>query len=335
MDLRQLTSVITVAEVGSVTKAARLLHLVQPAVTRQILLLEEELGVSLFDRTPQGMVLTGHGETLVDRARRAISELERARREVQPDPGEVTGVVTVGMLESAVEIMVPRLVGGIRDRHPGIQLRIVTAYSGHLQRWLDAGDVDVSLLYNLTDAPSLAVLPLLEERLWVVAPPEAGLSRKRPMSWAKALENPMILPVSGHGLRALIERARSTAPAPLLIAAEANSMHVQKCLVSAGYGWTVLPAAGVVGDVASGRFSAAPLTDPVVSRALVIGHQRVARTPRPVQAVATEMVRLTRELVRQGEWPSATLASPDSRQSPDKNSKTVGTTSLANSSKNP
>jgi LysR family transcriptional regulator, nitrogen assimilation regulatory protein len=311
VDLRQLTSVVTVAEVGSVTKAARLLHLVQPAVTRQIQVLEEELGVALFERTPQGMILTGHGEVIVDRARRALRELDRARREVQPGPGEVTGAVTVGMLESTVDIMVSRLVTAVRDHHPGIQLRIVTAYSGHLQKWLDAGDVDVSLLYNLTDTPSLTVLPLLEERLWVVGPPDAGLNRRRPMSWARALENPMIFPVPGHGLRALIERARSGVSVEPQVVAEANSMYVQKRLVSAGHGWTVLPAAGVAGDVADGRFSAAPLIEPTVSRALVIGHQRIARTPRPVQAVGAEIVRLARELVRLGEWPSAMLTATE------------------------
>ena len=319
MDLRQLTSVITVAEVGSVTKAARLLHLVQPAVTRQIQLLEEELGVALFERTPRGMILTGHGEVIVDRARRALRELDRARREVQPGPGEVTGAVTVGMLESTVDIMVSRLVTAVRDHHPGIQLRIVTAYSGHLQHWLDAGDVDVSLLYNLTDTPSLAVLPLLEERLWVVGPRDAGLNHRRPMSWAKALENPMIFPVPGHGLRALIERARSGVSVEPQVVAEANSMYVQKRLVSAGHGWTVLPAAGVAGDVADGRFSAAPLVEPTVSRALVIGHQRIARTPRPVQAVAAEIVRLARELVRQEEWPSARLTATEPQQLHGKN----------------
>jgi LysR family transcriptional regulator, nitrogen assimilation regulatory protein len=313
MDLRQLTAVVTVAEVGSVTKAARLLHLVQPAVTRQIQLLEKEMGVPLFERTPQGMTTTSEGEVLVSRARRALRELERARSEIQPDMGEVTGTVTVGVLESTIDIMVSRLVTAVRRRYPGIQLRIVTAYSGHLQEWLDAGEVDVSLLYNSTDTPSLAVLPLLEEQLLVVAPPSAGLRADTPMPWAQALQHPMVLPVSGHGLRAIIERALADVPADPNIAAEANSMYVQKCLVLEGHGWTVLPAAGAAADVAAGRFSAAPLTEPQVSRALVIGHQRAARIPRAVQAVAKEMIQLTREIVRSGEWPSATMSAPDTR----------------------
>src|SRR3954465_14315728 len=89
LDLKQLRALITVAEVGSVTRAAELLHLVQPAVTRQIRTLEQELGVPLFERTRQGMRITEAGAIVVERARRALTELDRARAEVRPTPGVV------------------------------------------------------------------------------------------------------------------------------------------------------------------------------------------------------------------------------------------------------
>lgn len=308
MEFRQLTALVTVAEVGSVTKAARLLHLVQPAITRQIRLLEEEIGVPLFDRTRQGMMPTAAGEVLVEHARRALHELERARAEIRPDPREVTGIVTVGVLESLIEIVPQPLAAAVGRRYPGIELRILTGFSGYLQQWLDAGDVDVSLLYNMADTPSLAVHPLLVERLWVVAPPDAGLTESEPMSWESVLEHRLVLPVSGHGLRALIDKARSAVPAKPDIAIETNSMHVQKKLVLAGHGWTILPAAGVAGDVAAGVLSGAPLTGPEVSRSVVLGLQRGRRTPPAAAAVAAELVRLIRKLVHSGAWPSARLS---------------------------
>src|SRR5437868_12996900 len=98
MDVKQLKALVTVAEAGSVTRAAELLHLVQPAVTRQIRALERELGVVLFERTRQGMRPTDAGMILLEHARRALNELERARVEIQPTPGMVTGIVTVGLL---------------------------------------------------------------------------------------------------------------------------------------------------------------------------------------------------------------------------------------------
>jgi LysR family nitrogen assimilation transcriptional regulator len=311
VDLKQLTALVTVAEVGSVTKAARLLHLVQPAVTRQIRSLEEEIGVPLFERTRQGMIPTAAGEALVERARRALHELERARAEIRPDVGEVTGIVTVGVLESVIDVLVAPLVSAVEARHPGIHLRIVTAYSGHLQQWLDVGDVDLSLLYNLADTPSLAVTPLLDERLWAVAPPPAGLAADAPVSWDTLLAHPLVMPIAGHGLRALIEQARSSSSEEPRIAIETNSMYLQKQFVLAGHGWTVLPAAGVAGDVAAGRLSGAPLTDPELLRSVVLGMQRGTRTSPAVAAVAKQLAQLVGELVRSGAWPSATLAAGD------------------------
>lgn len=308
MDLKQLRALVTVSEVGSVTSAARLLHLVQPAVTRQIKTLEGELGVALFERTRTGMVTTSEGAVLVERARRALHELERARAEITPERGEVAGVVRLGILESVIGVVAEPLVDAVAERHPGIQLQVLTAYSGHLQQWLNDGDIDLSLLYNLAETPSLAVLPLVEEMLWAAAPPEAGLSPAEPLRWADLWEQPLVLPVPGHGLRALIDRARSEIGSEPRVGVEVNAMNLQKLMVLAGHGWTVLPAAGVAGDVANGVLSGTPLTEPSISRSLVLGLPRTARVPRPVDAVAAELVRVVRRQVRSGRWPAAHLS---------------------------
>lgn len=299
MDLRQLTALVTVAEVGSVTKAAQLLHLVQPAVTRQIRSLEEEVGVPLFDRTRQGMTLTPAGELLVERARRALHELALARTEIRPSGGGVTGIVRVGLLESALDVLAEPLATAVARRHPGIELRLLTAYSGYLRDWLDSGDIDMSLLYNLDDTASLTMVPLLREPLWAVAPPDAGLSPSSPVPWEKVLTQPLVLPVTGHGLRALIDQARSEVTTPPRVTIQTNSMLLQKKLVLAGHGWTVLPAAGIAGDVAAGTFSGAPLTAPETVRSVVLALPRGRRIPPPVDAVASELTRLGRELLVQ------------------------------------
>jgi LysR family transcriptional regulator, nitrogen assimilation regulatory protein len=313
VELRQLTALVTVAEVGSVTKAAKLLHVVQPAVTRQIRLLEEEIGVPLFQRTRHGMVPTPAAEVLIMRARRALHELDAARAELRPEPGEVAGIVSVGLLESVLDILAQPLAEAVAQRHPGIELRLFTGYSGHLQQWLDSGEIDLSLLYNLSDTPSLSVVPLVREQLWAVAPPDAGLSAGTPVPWATVLAHPLVLPVSGHGLRVLIDRARSVVPMEPCTVVQTNSMLVQKNLVLAGHGWTVLPAAGVAADVAAGRLSGAPLTAPDVERSVVLGLQRRSRLLAPVEAVASSLTRLISELVRSGAWPSARAATADAR----------------------
>ncbi len=304
MDIRQLTTVVTVAEVGSVTRAARLLHVVQPAISRQIRLLEEEMGVPLFERTRHGMVPTKAGQILVERARRALSELERARAEIRPDLDHVAGIATVGILESVVDLVVQPLVAVVSERFPDIDLRILMGVSGHLQQWLDDGDVDMSLLYNLTSTASVAAMPLLSERLWAVAPPDAGLRPAEPIPWSQVFEHPMVLPVPGHGLRILIDQAISDFDATPRITMESNSMHIQKKLVLAGCGWTVLPAVGIAADVAAGTFSGAPLVEPKVTRKVVLGLRRSTQSARAVQAVSRELTKLVHEHVASHTWPA-------------------------------
>ena len=304
MDVKQLRSLVTVAETGSVTRAAELLHLVQPAVTRQIRALEDELGVALFERTRHGMRPTPAGMGMVERARRVLTELDRARAELTVAPGTVTGIVSVGLLESTAELLSGPLVSAVLHDHPRIELRVLTAYSGHLQQWLDAGDLDLSLLYNLTSTPSLNVKALVREKLWVVAPP-AELQAGKAMTVADVAARPLVMPAPGHGLRTVIDRALAQARAGVEIAIQTNSMALQKQLVLAGHGWTILPGAGIAADVASGSLSAAPLSDPEVWRTIVLGTPRAARPTPAVQAVARQLARQVRIAAQNGRWPSA------------------------------
>lgn len=307
MDLKQLEALVTVAETGSVTKASHLLHIVQPAVTRQIKTLEQELGVLLFERTRQGMRPTAAGTLLIDRARRALTELERARAEIRPDRGPLGGIATVGLLESTIDILARPLIDRIRQRYPGITLRLLTAYSGHLQQWLDNGDIDLSLLYDLRSTPSLRVRPLLREQLWALAPPEAGLHAGEPVPTATLAAHPMVVPVAGHGLRVLIDQVFARAGRAPDIAVETNSLRIQKQMVEAGCGWTMLPASGITAEVDAGLFSAAPSADPEATRDLVLGLPRAGRPAPAVEAVAGEIAGLVENQVAQGRWPSARL----------------------------
>jgi DNA-binding transcriptional LysR family regulator len=305
--MKQLIAMVTVAEVESVTRAAQLLHLVQPAVTRQIKALEDELGVVLFDRTRHGMLLTSAGDVFLAHARRALQELERARSELTPVPGEVRGVVSVGVLESMLDLIIPALVDSVAERFPGVELHLLSGVSRHLKEWLDDGTVDIALLYNVSDTTAMRVKPLFSELLWAAAPPNAGILPTEPVTWQRLLHEPLILPTVGHSLRTLIDKALADIPFEPNIVVATNSLIIQKQLVLAGRGWTILPAAGVAQDIQQGKLSGAPLAEPSLSRSVVVGLPRTARIPRAVEAVAAELVRVARRTVLSGEWPSATL----------------------------
>lgn len=307
MDFKQLKALVTVVEVGSVTRAAELLHLVQPAVSRQIRALEQELGVPLFERTRQGMRPTEAGASLAERARRALTELDRARAELAPTPGVVTGIVAAGLLESAAELIAEPLVSAVLRDHPDIELRLLTAYSGHLQQWLDEGDLDLSLLYNLTSTSSLNVTPLVREKLWVVAPPSDHLDAEQPVPFSRVAAHPIIVPTGGHALRTLIDGASAQADVEVDITVQTNSLSLQKQLVLGGHGWTILPGIGIASDVADGTLSAAPMCEPEVWRTIVLGMPRTGRVPPAVEVVARELIKQIHLAVQQDRWPSAQL----------------------------
>lgn len=308
MDVRQLKALVTVVETGSVTRAAELLRLVQPAVTRQIRSLEHELGVPLFERTRQGMRPTPAGVSLAERARRALTELDRARAELTPAPDTVTGIVSVGLLESTAGLLAEPLAAAVRRDYPGIELRVVTAYSGHLQQWLDDGDLDASLLYSLTSTPSLNVRTLVRERLWAIAPLADGLIAGQPVPVSRLAGHPVVMPMPGHALRTLIDQAVAQAKVKIDIAVQTNSMDLQKQFVRGGHGWTVLPGAGIAADVAARSLSAAPLSEPEVWRSIALGTPRAGRLTPATQMVVRELIRQVRLAARRGQWLSAQLS---------------------------
>src|SRR4029450_3218090 len=127
---------------------AEVLNLVQPAVSRQLHLLEDDVGTSLFQRERHGMVLTEGGKGLRVCARRAMLELDRARAEIGGAAEGIGGLVTVGLLPSTSDLVASSLVSAVAASYPGIRMRIAMGYAGTLQQWLETGEVDIALLYG-------------------------------------------------------------------------------------------------------------------------------------------------------------------------------------------
>lgn len=302
MDLKQLRALVTVAETGNVTRASGLLNLVQPAVSRQLRLLEEDLGTELFDRSRHGMQLTAPGKAMVEYARRILNEVERARAEIQPTDGPVAGIVTVGLLASLESLLATQLVTTMRERHPRIRLRLMIGYAGELLDWMEKGDVDIALIYGQKDNPALQVKALVEESLWVVAPPSARLSHKRPLALSQVARHPFILPGPPQGLRAVIEHAATEADVTLDVVAETNALSVQKSLVAQGQGWTILPAVCVRQELERGQLCAAPLAPPGLRRTIVLAAPTARQATAPVRCVVTTLMEQAKTAFDAGHW---------------------------------
>lgn len=310
MDFKQLRAFLTVAETGNVTRAAEMLSLVQPAVSRQLRLLEEDVGAELFDRERHGMALTEAGRTLIGYARRAMLELDRARAEIDGSVKGIGGLVTLGLLPSTCDLLAGPLVSAVAETYPGIRMRIAMGYAGTLARWLDAGEVDAALLYGAERSPGIQTRPLIEEALWVFGPPSAKLRREWPVPLASLAGKPLILPSPPHGIRTLVDHACAVSRVELSIAAETNAMSVQRSLAIGGHGLTILPAIAVADDVTRKLASAAPLSDPNITRTIVLALPANRAVGQHVRRAVDLLVQCMKDTTENGAWFEARWLGP-------------------------
>jgi LysR family nitrogen assimilation transcriptional regulator len=305
MDFKQLRAFLMIAETGSVTRASELLHIVQPAVSRQLRLLEEDFGAQLFERGRGGMEPTAAGSILIDRARRALREIDQARSEIRPAHGTLTGEVSVGLLPSTSDLLAGPLVRSLKERFPKLQINVTVAYAGYLQQWLEDGDVDVALLYDVKSSSTRSIQMLLEERLYLVGPPQAELRPDQPISLKDAVKHPLILPTPPHGLRILFEHACVMAHLEHTVSAQTNAMSVQKNLVLYDQGFTILPSAAIFEDIAQHRLNAAPISDPDLCRKIVLARRAGRHTSAAVHALTDELFEQVKSMVNRKVWPDA------------------------------
>ena len=163
MDIKQLKTFICVAETGSLSAASDRLRLAQPALSRQIKLLEHGSGAQLFHRSVKGMTLTESGEKLLSRVSGIIRQLEQAVDEVRSSAESITGNVAIGLMPSINSVLAVRLIEKVKNELPHVTLRIVEGYSGNLIEWLHRGDLDISFLYGPTHDLHLRCKELLYE----------------------------------------------------------------------------------------------------------------------------------------------------------------------------
>lgn len=312
MDIKQLRTFLAIADTGSITRASETLHLVQPALSRQLRMLEEELGTTLFDRTPRGMELTDAGRRLIDRARRALREIDGARTEIlAANPGAVGGIVDLGLLTSQSELIAGPLVAALRAKHPELLLRIYTGYSDRLKEWLESGDVGLAMLTDYKKSSQLDMHALFSEQLCLVGGPDSDDHGTAPIGVQRLVGLPLILPVFYRGLRLILDHASEAQGVKLNVVAETNDTRVQKSIVEQGLGYAVLPMSSFAGEVAAGRLRATPIAGEELRRRTGIAVSMMRRNSLAVGAVANELTVLARAMIRDGRCPGATWIDED------------------------
>lgn len=303
MDLRDFQYFIAIAETGSFSKAAMAHNIAQSALSRRIRELELELGVALFYRNGRGAIVTEVGETFLTRARQILADVAQIRVDIGATHSIMQGAVTLGVPPSVGLVLLSPLLSQIRADYPGIQMRVLEGFSGHVAEWLASGRVDLAVLYKLRAGTFPDAEHLLFEDMFLIsarhAPP---LGQGATIRLADLAGEDLALPGSPHGLRILVDEACARAQVHLTVAMELETLPTIRGLVSLGTIRTILPVTAVQAELDAGDLIVQKIVEPVISRELILVH-----APQRVNAPATKVVvQLIRDhierLLQSGAW---------------------------------
>jgi LysR family nitrogen assimilation transcriptional regulator len=286
MDIRDLKCFVLTSELGSVTRAAGELGIVQSALSRKLQGLEEELGATLFTRLPRGIQLTPAGRVFVDRARRILREAEFAYTELKVRHVELRGTVTLGLSPTLAPLLAPDCLTQIATDFPGIQLKIVEAFSATLLDQMIAGRLDVAVLTNPPRTTLFQIAPAVSEEMVVVTPPGArGIKRYYTIN--ELCREPVVMT---SALRSMLDEQLRRHGRQLTVAAELDSVEAIRRLVARGQATTLMPASTFREDIAVGRLDAFQVVDCSLNRLLAIARPLPGRATPAITHVAETLL---------------------------------------------
>lgn len=301
MDLKRLNYFVRVAETGSLLGTAEKIGIAESSLSRQIRMLESELGVQLFERHARGMELTAQGRHLYTRVARPIREIGEACFDMRAMATEVAGNVTLGMPPTVVQSLAGALASRVAQFSPNISLRIVDSYTGHLLDWLRRGELDIAILYGPVP-DDLHAEELLQDELLLVGPAKAPVCANGSIDFVQLRDLPLILPSPNHGLRKSIDSAARAAGLSVNVRIQADSYQLMKELVQSGLGYTLLPHAAFRRETQDGRLTFARIRKPTVIRRLALATRPCCGLPSAVEQIAQLLKQEVLSRIAQGEW---------------------------------
>ncbi len=306
MDLKQLEYFRHVAELGSFTRAAAFLSVVQPVLSRQVRQLEVELGQNLFDRNGRGVVLTDAGTRLLEHTRGILTQVGRARQELEDQRNGDSGHFVLGLPPSLGRSVTVPLVKAFGRLLPNASLATVEGLSVYMLEWLNVGRVDCALVYNAPASPAVDLQPLLDEQLFLIAPLAAAAGRKarKSITLAELADHPLIIPSRPHSIRMSVENALAAVDRKIRVAHEIECIPAVIDLVRQGHGFAVLPLNALRSTQWSGEVQIKPILSPTLKTSLSIAIS--AQRPKgPLMRKALDVIRdIVRQEIRSAETPA-------------------------------
>jgi DNA-binding transcriptional LysR family regulator len=293
LDLRQLEIIRAIAETGSFTAAGQKLHVSQSAISRQILLLEDELKEPVFLRIGRRIRITPAGEALLQLSHRVFQDLKDTISGITDSQESLRGQIRLLGGMTVCLYVFPSLLTELKRQHPDVELKLVTGSSEHCLMHLRAGTGDLAFLTLPIDQPDLVTVPVMQEELLVATTAKHPLSRRRKVLTQDLVRQPFVLFESGSNTRRVIDEFFVTARIEPQIVMETENVEIIKAMVRTGIGISIIPYQAVARDVASGHLFCARIEGRSLVRETGWVYPKMSRTPRAVQEVirAFERVR--------------------------------------------
>ena len=270
IDIRRLRYFLAVCDHGGFSRAAVAIGVAQPALTRQIQLLEQELGVELVIRNGRNALPSEAGQALLAEARPHLEGLDQLVDRIRRDFSEGPTRVTLGICPTITPLFLARITENLRQSGTNIDLTVIEAYSGDLRNLMTSGGLDLAISYRPAGEITQRSIDLLTERLVLVT--SVPVANPAPVNLAEALCERLILPSPIHQLRRIIESVAAARGLTLSPALELDSLGAVKAMLdnrSNGLS-TILPYHSVCEDAAKGRFHLRLIDDPDMIRTIAL-----------------------------------------------------------------
>lgn len=288
MEFRQMQYFLCLAQTGHVTRAARQLNIVQPALSMQIAKLEAQLGQKLFDRSARGVTLTIAGEILMRLVAPIIRDVDRVKQEMTKLDGRIAGRVSVGLINSVAQSTLANSSARVAQAFPDVELTAHEGYSETLIEWVTAGQLDTAFINKPRRKLSLTMEVVLNEEMVLACRSSSATGIPSKLAFEHLSRLDLVLPSRRHGLRTILDDRAAEAKIELRPRLEMDTLTAICDVVSTTNLVTVLPSIALQHALTAGRVRAFPFRDRSITRSVVmISHPHRTTTPaaRAVAAV--------------------------------------------------
>ncbi len=278
-----------VARLGSIRKAADRLHVAPSAVSRQIALLEAELGTELFKRFKTGVRLMPAGEVLARQSHRIFRDLERARSGIDDLMGLRRGTISLWVIEGFVTGLLPEILSDFNQRYPKISFRVYTDSTDRIVEALLEDEADIGITFNALPRPEIEVVAEFKEGISCLVAPSHPYAGRESLSLAELCAEQLALPVQSFGLRQVFDKVIASRGYDPRVLVTTNSLELTKTLAATGRAIAFMPALTVVRELTAGSLIAIPISDREfrTSRASVSIHR-----DRPLSHAAADFLKV-------------------------------------------